>query len=376
MQEILDQLWSDIGPIPGRLNPDRFISYWLSNFFVPKLLQYLRSRDLPTTLVGNPMNCLNTTNCQLILKAGIIFLNKIEVIYFPNSGTSFYRMTNSYLEKRPDFYLGRILSMFQEKFYQNLDFWGSMNVQAHEKEIVGQYFQGLYSDPFYMPFCIKTAFKLIPGNYSMFFDLIKHSQIGDTMPSLRERVDFEEKYIYNPEFWFGLKPSRPQYLNKQIGKIPFCEIAPNYEMRKMWGKEPLKCNYFKKTITAKGLCHTFNAQSMGSIYKTMPIVDIWNSRLNLQEKVTILKPDGYGQNYGLNFLLNSFTTEAFNRTTTNFLLSITNDNNPFDIFKQNFKIEPGMSYTFKIVPSQMISTDRFNDMEDNIREHSYLLSHS
>ena len=371
MQEILDQLWSDIGPIPGRLNPHQTISHVLSEFFEPKLLQYLRLRGLPTTLRGNPLTCLNTTNCQLILKAGIIFLNKIEAIYFPNIFTIAYGYTNSYLEERPDLSLGRMLSMFQEKkFHQNLDFWGSRNVQAHEKEFVGQYFQGLYSRGEYEPFCTKRAFKLLRGNYSMFLDLMKHSQIGDTMPSPEERVDFEEKYIYNPEFWFGLKPSRPQYLNKQTGQIPFCQIAPNYDMPETGERELLKCNYFKKTITAKGLCHTFNAQSMGSIYKTMPIVDIWNSRLNLQEEVTILKPDGYGQNYGLNFLLNSFTTDAFRRTSTNFLLSITNDNNPFDIFKQNFKIEPGMSYTFKIVSKKMISTDRFKDMEDKIREYS------
>ena len=342
-------------------------------------LQYLRLRGLPTTIGGNPLTCLNTTNCQLMLKAGIIFLNKIKGIYHPNRHISLNEKTKSYLEERPDFYFGRIMSMFEEKFYQNVDLSFSPNLRTHthKKKIIGPYFEGFWkSYKFNLPSCIKMAFGLLRGNYSMFLDFIKHSQIGDTMPSTEERVDFEEKYIYNPEFWFGLKPSRPQYLNKQTGQIPFCEIAPNYEMPKMLEKEPLKCNYFKKTITAKGLCHTFNAQSMGSIYKTMPIVDIWNSRLNLQEKVTILKPDGYGQNYGLNFLLNSFTTEAFNRTTTNFLLSITNDNNPFDIFKQNFKIEPGMSYTFKIVPSQMISTDRFNDMEDNIREHSYLLSHS
>ena len=50
-------------------------------------------------------------------------------------------------------------------------------------------------------------------------------------------------------------------------------------------------------------------------------------------------------------------------STKNFILSITNENNPFDIFKQSYIIEPGNVYTYRVIANQIVGTDRFNAME-------------
>jgi hypothetical protein len=76
-----------------------------------------------------------------------------------------------------------------------------------------------------------------------------------------------------------------------------------------------------------------------------------------------LSPSGFGPSNGLNFVVNSFEPYDSQRSSKNFILSITNENNPFDIFKQNHVIEPGNVYTYKVVASQIGATDRFNEMD-------------
>ncbi len=48
------------------------------------------------------------------------------------------------------------------------------------------------------------------------------------------------------------------------------------------------------------------------------------------------------------------------RSSPNFILSFTNEFNPFDVIQQNFLIQPGFHYKFNIVPSQIATTERFN----------------
>ena len=102
-----------------------------------------------------------------------------------------------------------------------------------------------------------------------------------------------------------------------------------------------------------GLCFTFNSQTMSEIFKPSLIPDSWIELLNLNKKSTILNPLGYGPSNGLNFALNSF--EPFNgqRSSKNFILSISNENNPFDIFKQKYTVEPGFMYTYRVVANQV-----------------------
>jgi hypothetical protein len=48
------------------------------------------------------------------------------------------------------------------------------------------------------------------------------------------------------------------------------------------------------------------------------------------------------------------------RASPNFILSFTNEFNPFDVIQQNFLIQPGFHYKFNIVPSQIATTERFD----------------
>jgi len=75
----------------------------------------------------------------------------------------------------------------------------------------------------------------------------------------------------------------------------------------------------------------------------------------------LLHPAGYGSSSGLNFILNSF--EPFTqRYSKKFLLAVTNENNPFDIFKQNYVLEPGHVYKFRVIANQIVTTEKFDQV--------------
>jgi Amiloride-sensitive sodium channel len=70
----------------------------------------------------------------------------------------------------------------------------------------------------------------------------------------------------------------------------------------------------------------------------------------------------YGPSNGLNFVLNSFGPISLEKKSKTFLMAITNENNHFDIYKDNYFIEPGNIYTYNIIASQIITSNEFDLM--------------
>ena len=52
-------------------------------------------------------------------------------------------------------------------------------------------------------------------------------------------------------------------------------------------------------------------------------------------------------------ILNSYESFGLQQQTSNFILSITNENNPYDIIRQSYNILPGNAYTFRVMASQV-----------------------
>jgi len=96
---------------------------------------------------------------------------------------------------------------------------------------------------------------------------------------------------------------------------------------------------------------------------TTEVIKKWTSAFNLEHKSDLIKPYGYGQSHGLNFILNAFEPFPSSvKSSKKFILAITNENNPYDIIKQNFVLIPGYSYIYSIVASQIVTSERFNTM--------------
>jgi hypothetical protein len=92
--------------------------------------------------------------------------------------------------------------------------------------------------------------------------------------------------------------------------------------------------------------------------------------LNLKEKSALVNP---ASSNGLYFILNSFNPKPKDdpnpkeESSRNFILSITNEFNPFNVYKQNFVIEPGYSYKYRVVANQVATTERFDKLEKQNR---------
>jgi hypothetical protein len=108
--------------------------------------------------------------------------------------------------------------------------------------------------------------------------------------------------------------------------------------------------------------------SPNELFKASTVASQWVSNKNLQQSSNILRPTGYGKLHGLNFLLNSFEIYSKDRSSNNFLLSITNEHNGYDIFKQNYVLKPGYAYTYKVIANQILTTDRFDSLDQTTRD--------
>jgi len=145
-----------------------------------------------------------------------------------------------------------------------------------------------------------------------------------------------------------------------IGMILFCDIVKdlNIAFERFPG-----CTNTSAVSTSHGICQSFNSAPSTDIYKNFPYLKVWNSVFgtNISNR-SLVYPKGNGAAKGMYFILNSYESYGFNRHSNEFILSITNENNPFDIAKSNFNLLPGQSYSFKVMQSQIGTTSKFDSM--------------
>ena len=111
---------------------------------------------------------------------------------------------------------------------------------------------------------------------------------------------------------------------------------------------------------APGLCYTFNSKAMVEIFEEKFLPESWQKTFNLKDHVNLTNPSGFGPTHGFNFAVNMFKPYNSKGVSKDVIIAITNDNNAFDIFKQNYVIEPGFSYTFRIIANQVIFSCEFH----------------
>ena len=361
---------ADIGPIPGRFPPNADFSSF--KFLTPKFQQYLSNNSLVSTIVKLNSDYCDSQNCKTMFIKGVVFMQKINMMFPTREGREV-----DFLSERPDFYLGRFFSMFSDIIFENFfQLQDQQNLTSKVDEIIykmiQEFFWGYKEGILDIVMsksvsCAYEASDLFPENLDTFMELIKYSHFGFEMLSDDEKKYFESKYVNSSIFPIKSKIEEPKYLNDKKGLIPFCEVAPLYKLTNIFQNKSIECKYFKPVVTAKGICYSFNSLSSNELFKSSTDASKWRSDLNVKRNSSILKPTGYGKLHGLNFLLNSFEIYSKDRSSNNFLLSITNENNGYDIFKQNYVLKPGFVYTYKIIANQILTTERFNSLDQTTR---------
>jgi hypothetical protein len=367
---IFKAMRSDVG-FPGRYALINTKSIF-GTFFNSRLKKYLKERNMQYQIRGQSRDCLNTSVCQVYLKKAIAFVRAMNTLFsFRNYND------NEYLKERPDFYLGQFFRMFTDKiFHSNFASENGFDCEVRKfnetkhtliNNMMIEYFttNTNYVDSFlYLKkeACTNSTQKLLEYDYETFLDIVKYSQIGNTTPNSDAHSDFIKKYVNSSIFQSNTNYEKPIFLTGQIGIMPFCETVTKQNLSSFSLQDPSKCTHFDPILTAKGLCYTFNSMSMTEIFKPMQYINLFTSIFNLSQNMVLSNPSGYGPSHGLTFILNSFEFINSERSSKNFILSITNENNPFDIFKQSYFVEPGNSYTFRVSANQIITNERFDAM--------------
>jgi hypothetical protein len=114
---ILNQLKKEYGPIPGLYTPS-IQSYIFESFFLPKMKLITKTASMSAIEAkSNLEKCLPLVTCRSALVKGIQFCNTLKQIYPKQS------FAIKYLAERPDFHLGRFLSIFADKMFRVTDFY-------------------------------------------------------------------------------------------------------------------------------------------------------------------------------------------------------------------------------------------------------------
>jgi len=131
----------------------------------------------------------------------------------------------------------------------------------------------------------------------------------------------------------------------------------------------LDCELFKPVPTNFGICQSFNTLSVDEIYKNNPTMDVWSRVFDEESKpFNLTYPKGYGSSKGLYIMLNAFETHGFWRKNQDFILSVTNEDNYYDIIRNSYTLEPGNFYTYKVMASQITTTQKFDAMSRDDRK--------
>ena len=206
--------------------------------------------------------------------------------------------------------------------------------------------------------CISTAQSLLTNSYEEFFDVVKYSTNLDKGENGTD--DFGSKYVDSLGI---LNTSGPKYVtNKKFEMVPYCEIAPSYLISEILQNQLIKCPYFEPIVTGKGICYSFNSLDMKQNF-----ANLWDTYFDLKLNTQQGNPTGCGPAHGLNFILNFFQPRDEKRKNRNFIVSITNPSNLFEISRENYTVRPGYHYTFKIMANEIVTTERFNGMDASTR---------
>ena len=371
--ETLNTIGLEIGFVPGRFHP-----YEKSNMYQHFVKKYLQRNNSEQKIDNDFMvDCEISESCQLNLKKIVGWMKSMEYVF------SFKDSTSIFIEERPDFYLGRFLNSFADNIFGNTfdcqDGYCKMLCEPFLffdvadsliSGVIVDYFTSLNSFGKYEYYqsqpCINSTEKLLQSLYSTFVDVVKHSEMKNSLLSEKSRIEFGEKYAKTLTALDMSSTEQPLYLPDQVEMIYFCDFASKKGGTSNTPEN--KCNLFKPFITPKGFCYTFNSLSMTEIFQPTPNLQLWDSVLSFSNKSTLMKPTGHGPTNSFNFVLNSFEHFGADSSRNNFIISITNGNNPFDIVNSNYFIEPGYVYTFRVVASQMIISSELAETDPDYRK--------
>ena len=325
-------------------------------------------------------DCEKLELCRLNLKQIVSFVKSIELVF------SFQESSDIFVVERPDFNFGRLLLSFADRIFSNdadrclgqdgIFYCQNFCEASHADETVTGFISSLvinyltsYGSGNVMKNpCHNSTQKLLEARYDTFVDVIMHSEIKSSLNTEESRIKFKEKYLKGLMVALNMSTLKlkPMFPTTRVEMIYFCDFG--MEQGDINNTSENNCSLFQPFLTPKGFCFTFNSLSMKEIFQSTDNLNHWDSVLGFKNKSILVQPAGPSPSNGFKFILNSFERFGLEPSRKNFILSIINEYNPFDIINRNYLIEPGYSYTFRVLANQVISSSNLNKMEPNNRK--------
>ena len=213
--------------------------------------------------------------------------------------------------------------------------------------------------------CKDSTQSLLDSDYDVFLDIVKHSDVDNNFLDDERLI---EKYVSRSKILAAFPKRKPEFIDRSIKMIYDAEFGspvlnPNF---------PHHPDSFKPFITPIGLCHAFNSLAMGDIFQPHKTVKSWSRTFGSGTSSELINATGSGPENGAFFILNSFRQVTWGNENdfgnTNFVVSVTNVLNGFEIYKHRYTLSPGYVYNFRVIADQMVATDRFKKLGPAIRE--------
>ena len=124
----------EVGPVPGLYQPTLWAVtgsaslsrlYLFQSFFLPKCKSVFLDKGIKTAEILISNNCSESLHCQTVFVKAIQFLSKMNLKYQKEDLLT-YGM--EYTTIRPDFQLGRFLSLFADKMFDLIKIFDSSSV--------------------------------------------------------------------------------------------------------------------------------------------------------------------------------------------------------------------------------------------------------
>ena len=105
-------------------------------------------------------------------------------------------------------------------------------------------------------------------------------------------------------------------------------------------------------VQSTNKCDALFERSTSEIYESSPYFEIWNKVFDSSPDLAWEHPIGYGPSKGFYIILHSFEASKYQRISKDFLLSLTNEQNAYDIVQQSFTIKPGLNFIASLCRSR------------------------
>ena len=273
-----------------------------------------------------------------------------------------------------------------EMFLNNLTsqlFYGN-NISMHDLILASSHCCSRNSDPYFLRRrnnCSDSTYIRLPDNldkcfanslepccslynkvsidehFATFMDIMKHSSSSNFWNE-REKATFFSTFaktiLQSKKMLLTDPPLEP------LSRFIFCDLTSDVT------NCDASCEKMIPVSTGNGLCYSFNSKPAVSIYQESEYSKAWSSTFGDKNDSDLIFPAVWGPSQPLYILVQSFDPRQLGNGN-NFFLSFTNELNPFDIIQNRFEILPGYQHTYRVIPSQITTSPRFDDLSLNER---------